>query len=334
MKIIYSDKNKYELKLMTYHELVLLYEKGDIVIPEWQRTLDQTKIDQITKYAKSNPNFFIFQTNPIQIISLTNDNGSYNFVIDGQHRLNAIIKNYELGVNNMIMVAYTYCSNLEEVANIYKMINIETPNMAIPFDEITKEFKQKSYIKLRQLLLEQYKEYFGTIKDKYRYSLDEFISKLRENKFLEYLEYVDLQETLEYLKLENDYFYDNYGYSKIIKHSIDNFYDREIGCIQAKIIFSLRRNNFIDYLFNNDIKPIHEQKYVKTKINKILREAVWKKCNGMCKICSKVILDKTNDYHCGHIKSEYNGGKTEINNLTVLCRSCNLSLGANDIPIL
>jgi hypothetical protein len=334
MKIIHSDKAKYELKLMLYHELVNLYNKSEIVIPSWQRTLDDTKINEISTYAKTNPNFFIFQTNPIQIISLTNSNGTYNFVVDGQHRLKAVIKNYDLGIDNYIMVAYTFCSTIQEVENIYKMINIDTPNMAIPFDEISKEFKKNSYVKLRFLINDQYKEYFGTNKDKYRYSLDEFVGLLRENKFLEYLEYEDLQETLEYLRLENNSFYDSYGYDKIISHSITTFYEKEIQSIQAKIIFTLRRNNFIDYLFNSGIKPIHQQKYVKTKISKPLRETVWKKYKGICKLCNKQIVDKENDYHCGHIKSEYNGGKTELNNLTVLCKKCNLELGANDILLI
>lgn len=332
MRLIYSEKNKYELKLMTYHELVNLYNKNEIIIPLWQRTLDETKIDDIAKYAKLNSNFFIFQTNPIQIISLANDNGTYNFVVDGQHRLKAVIKNHDLCVNYMIMVAYTYCSTMKEVEDIYKMINIETPNMAIPYDEISKDFKKTSYVKLRLLLHQQYREYFGSNKDKYRYSLDEFINILRENKFLEYLEYDELEETLEYLRLENNSFFDTYGYNKIISHSLNNFYEKEIFCIESKIIFTLKRNNFIEYLFTNNIKPKHEQKYVKTKISKILRDTVWKKDKGICKICTKLILDKENDYHCGHIQSEYNGGKTELNNLTVLCKKCNLELGANNIP--
>jgi hypothetical protein len=333
MKIIDIDKNKNELKKMTYHELINLYNNGDIVIPEWQRTLDDNKVFKIAQYAKTNPNFFIYQTNPIQIISLSNQNGTYNFVADGQHRLKAIIKNYEYGFDNNIMVAYTYCSTIEEIANIYKMINIETQDMAIPINEITNEFRKKSYIKLRQLLNEQYKNFFGTNKDKYRYSLDEYISILRENKFLEYISYDDLEETIGYLLLENHSFYYKYGYDKIIKHSIDNFYEKENENIQSKIIFSLRRNNFIEYLFNDNINPIHEKKYTKKKINKILRDKVWKTHGNICRLCNKQIIDKENDYHCSHIKSEYNGGKTELNNLIVLCKKCNLELGANDIPI-
>jgi hypothetical protein len=332
-KSIHND-NKSILKLLTYQQLTDLYIKKEIVIPEWQRSIDNNKVASIETFAKTNANFFIFQTNPIQIINLSNTNGTYNFIIDGQHRLMACINLYnKFGINNYIMLATTNCATIQEVKNIYETINIETTNMAIPFDEIEKDFKQQSYVKLRKILVEQYKDYFGTTKDKYRYSIDEFISTLRENKFLEYLTYSDVQETVEYIAIENQAFYDEYGYDKIIKHSTDSFYEKELVCIRSKIIFTLRRNNFIEYLFNYHVKPIHEKKMIKKKINKVLREQVWKRDKGICKICNKVITDKENEYHCSHIISEYNNGPTELKNLCVLCKKCNLQLGANNISL-
>jgi hypothetical protein len=332
-KAIHND-HKSILKLLTYQQLNDLYIKKEIVIPEWQRSIDTNKVNSIETFAKTNANFFIFQTNPIQIINLSNSNGTYNFIIDGQHRLQACINLFNKnGINNYIMLAVTNCANIQEVKQIYETINIETTNMAIPFDEIEKDFKQQSYIKIRKILVEQYKDYFGTNKDKYRYSIDEFVAKLRENKFLEYLTYTDIQETIEYLILENQAFYDEYGYDKIIKHSTDSFYEKEIICIRSKIIFTLRRNNFIDYLFHNDTKPIHEKKLLKKKINKVLREQVWKRDKGTCKLCHKMITDKENEYHCSHIISEYNNGLTELKNLCVLCKQCNLQLGSNNIPL-
>ena len=68
-------------------------------------------------------------------------------------------------------------------------------------------------------------------------------------------------------EIENQAFYDEYGYDKIIKHSTDSFYEKELLCIRSKIIFTLRRNNFIEYLFNNDVIPIHEKKMLKKKIH-------------------------------------------------------------------
>ena len=89
----------------------------------------------------------------------------------------------KFGINNYIMLATTNCATIQEVKNIYETINIETTNMAIPFDEIEKDFKQQSYVKLRKILVEQYKDYFGTTKDKYRYSIDEFIATLIFHQF-------------------------------------------------------------------------------------------------------------------------------------------------------
>ena len=80
-KSIHND-NKYILKLLTYQQLNDLYIKKEIVIPEWQRSIDNNKVASIETFAKTNANFFIFQTNPIQIINLSNTNRTYNFIIN------------------------------------------------------------------------------------------------------------------------------------------------------------------------------------------------------------------------------------------------------------
>ena len=37
-----------------------------------------------------------------------------------------------------------------------------------------------------------------------------------------------------------------------------------------------------------------------------------------------------NNFQCGHIISEYNGGPTRLSNLHPICRECNLSMGSKN----
>jgi 5-methylcytosine-specific restriction endonuclease McrA len=72
----------------------------------------------------------------------------------------------------------------------------------------------------------------------------------------------------------------------------------------------------------------------KTPIPKKVRTEVWKKrlgnvIEGKCYPCERLIT--FDDFHCGHIISERNGGRVHIDNLRPICRGCNLSMGTMDM---
>lgn len=63
-----------------------------------------------------------------------------------------------------------------------------------------------------------------------------------------------------------------------------------------------------------------------------LRNAVWNVSmggphvgSGPCFVCSKVINQQ--DFECGHIVSQFRGGKNILDNLRPICRTCNRSMG-------
>lgn len=65
-----------------------------------------------------------------------------------------------------------------------------------------------------------------------------------------------------------------------------------------------------------------------------LRIDVWDKYIGLdknshkCLCCLKNIIQfKPSTFHCGHIKSRYNGGSISIHNLRPICRKCNKEMG-------
>jgi len=83
-------------------------------------------------------------------------------------------------------------------------------------------------------------------------------------------------------------------------------------------------------------EPINEVieepiKYKKTPIPQSLRKAVWNTYIGReigetnCPVCKNSIISPF-EFHCGHIVAEIKGGKTCLENLRPICKSCNSSM--------
>lgn len=77
---------------------------------------------------------------------------------------------------------------------------------------------------------------------------------------------------------------------------------------------------------------IKNQRQPKKNIPVSLKRQVWSSCIGreigvaLCLCCNVIEIDKDN-FSCGHIVSEFNGGKLELSNLKPICMSCNSSIG-------
>lgn len=71
------------------------------------------------------------------------------------------------------------------------------------------------------------------------------------------------------------------------------------------------------------------------KIPKPVRTLVWNKYIGeekgigKCNVCGEEI--KVSNFECGHIISVADGGENIINNLVPICRSCNSSMGKENL---
>lgn len=89
-------------------------------------------------------------------------------------------------------------------------------------------------------------------------------------------------------------------------------------------------------------KPKGKTKPTKTKayaskrkpIPRELRSAVWTKYHqnkdqGKCYCCGEIIFNR--GWHCAHVISDVKGGETTIDNLRTTCRSCNLSMGDQNL---
>jgi len=84
---------------------------------------------------------------------------------------------------------------------------------------------------------------------------------------------------------------------------------------------------------NNNI--IKKTKKTKEKIPVTVKNTLWSlyfnnNLQGICQCCKTEIISK-NNFDCGHIISEKNGGKVHIENLKPICRACNSSMGTTDM---
>jgi hypothetical protein len=73
----------------------------------------------------------------------------------------------------------------------------------------------------------------------------------------------------------------------------------------------------------------------KEKIPSALRNTLWSTyfdniLNGICQCCKIENISK-NNFDCGHIISEKNGGTVTLKNLRPICRSCNSSMGIQNM---
>jgi len=85
----------------------------------------------------------------------------------------------------------------------------------------------------------------------------------------------------------------------------------------------------------NAVNSIEPKKAKKIPIRKVLKDLVWSKWIGddiarhSC-LCCGVNEIKMNQFHCGHIIAESNGGITSIENLKPICAHCNLSMSTDN----
>jgi hypothetical protein len=326
--IINETQNCIEYKL-TFKNIINLLDKNLLLIPPFQTEIDEDKIKMMIESYKKNPDYLIYK-NKIVIGYIIKSNNLY--IIDGNHRIEMIKKLYTEDINDYLIFCCYKIDNEKEMKNLFKEINKDS----YKYNEYISlnEFTENIYDLCKDYLYKNYSLYFAErkIEMQHRLTINEFLNKLVENKYINKFENVDL--LIKDLENNNKKFNKLIDYQEYFNENNDYFYKDEYNCVKDGKIYGLKNNNFIDYLINNNIIPEHKFKHKKKVISAKLRFQVWFKefgdnNSGKCPYnnCNNIINNYKNGFHCGHIISEYNSGDTDLKNLKPICLNCNLKMG-------
>ena len=344
--------NSCKFKILTNKHVRKYILNNTFKIPKFQRRIEEDKVNEIIdcfkENKKTNNNYFIHHGYTLSLCEIRGDFKEF-WVIDGQHRLEAINKLADYDFS--IIVRIKICKTMKDMQTDFKNININTkiPPIFTCFEE---GFLQSTLLSIKIELETGYKKCFSRNNKKSNRS-----NKMHINSFIQLFEINKIKQLYDRDKID----YGNYEYlldklfkinKKIIK-KFRNYEDKEkyhyyINKIDKNTIFqnqdddsifclSLNNINWIDNLYNNenDIKINAINKYKKKHIPKkikieVLNRDFGKESNvGKCYVCKDKIYRE--DVHIGHIIPEHSGGKTITKNLKAICAKCNLSMGTRNM---
>lgn len=321
------NENKYYETYPTFGDIS---NSNKLKTPRCQAELNENKVtEMIQEYKKDK---YKFKMKDTIIIGVLHD---MPFLVDGQHRIEMakrLIKDKSLSNYDIELEDFRFCyyivNNQKELRELFNSVNKDSIKNEwwINTDEQTQvsidQFKMHIKKKFNN------KGTFPRSKHQYKYTLNEICQLCKKHNLFNNTNPNTLANDI--IKKNDDLiqkYYTNYNETK--------YYSEDNKCIKNnKNLFLLKNINFFDY-FAKDEPLYHKEKLKKKSIPKILKDKCWEltyenKDAVICPIphCGKQ-LNKydTSTWHAGHIISECNGGKTEINNLRPICKDCNLSMG-------
>lgn len=328
---IYSSNNYYETKV-SFSTIYNNPKIKNIEKPNYQGALNIDKVDKMIQEYQQNP-LFIRPKNKITIGIFCDT----FYIIDGQHRIEMVNRLYELNNNiddNLIFCWFKF-NNDEDMMNLFNSLNKDsTKNKFYIKQSKLNQININSFVKL---LKERLNIYFS--KKKSTNGKIKTIEELRDDliKIDFFSSDARPEELYQFIIKKNNDFYNENRYQINIEKNPDTFYKDEQRHINDKIILSLKNNNFIKWLNNSENNnPFHINKKGKRRINRKTKLSCWDKefdtNTNICPIknCSVELNKNENNWHAGHIISEYNGGSIDISNLRPICIKCNSAMGTKN----
>ena len=330
---------------VSIHDLI---KNNEIIIPEFQRIINNNKIKEIVDYQlsyKKKHNCFNFLGTLIfcKLQDKTNNSIIY-YLIDGQHRYESMKKLVHDYSHEFPVYIQSICvNNIEEMRHHYSIINKNTPLPELSYEIIDKD---------KQILQDVY-DYFQEKypKDIWSYKLRTHRPRIFVNAFQETIMYIynNLKNIIHkpsiLIQIIEDYnnILSERNIESFVKVSPSMFETAQKWNFYLGLYTYKHEQDYcfdwakqiVEYKTGTKIKNISKPRK-KRSISKSLSDAVWVKYMGQdsarayCLICNNNIISRfsgNNKFHCGHIQSEANGGSINIDNLLPICSTCNTSMG-------
>jgi len=309
--IKYLSSNTYEIAMFFKHDSVyyvfqeikkLLINKTFIV----QNISSQILNDNYDEIKEINNNvqsiLYKFSLNKQLFEIFTKYNNNYKKLIEENNEYNNLINNYENIINN-----YDYNHTLK--INNYQNkqdFTINNINNYLLYYHTEKKFIYEDYLKIYNFL----HSYINNLND-----IETMIQSheiLKEINKKDDIKKINKKDKIKINKKEDN---------KEINKKEDN---KEIN-----------KKDKIKINKKEDVKEINK-KDKKKSIPLSLKRNVWNKYIGeaigktLCLCCKLTEISQLN-FSCGHIISEFNGGKIKLDNLKPICCSCNSSIGTKNM---
>lgn len=334
IKRIHGD-NDFACYLINPEIMIKYITNNIIIVPKFQRELDNCKIENIERYFKKeqrkNNNIFNYQNFAIAFYKIDKKNNY--LLVDGQHRIEAIKKllnenDYENKIKE-IRVTIKNCEDYNDCCKYFTNININS-DMEPIYKALQDPFNQKLIVDLKQNIKNLYFNGFSPYKNNnIYYHLDEFIDMFQQKKllntnFLDSNNQIIIEKILDKLKDFNIIIQKN-------TKDINQLYNKKTiyKLKKTNIYFSLKSVNLID-MFKGDNLIMEKNISNSDNFTEKLKRKVWNRSfsninDGNCFCCDTQI--SFNDFECGYIIPQINGGKKILENLKPICECCKLCIG-------
>lgn len=321
-------------------ELLRLDRK--IELPYNQRICDNMKVKEIIDYQQT----YYKNHNKFNFLGLINFHycfkDSVYYLIDGQHRYEAIKKLANIYQEFPILIEMVFINSPEEMVDNYNIINKNTELPPIS-DSINIEIHKK--------IFKYYEEKFNTLwslkkspkrpninKNDFQGAISFLLEKLPDtihNNLIDIIDDYNIKmgqweinkfPNIKNLKNPEDIFEkcrDNECYFGMFNHLGEEYH--------YQWVINIIKNETGEEIFINK-----KTKYKKKSIPKGVKNSSWKKYIGQsigeisCPVCNINKISQMS-FHAGHITSEVQGGDLSIKNILPICQECNLSMGTQNL---
>ena len=314
----------------------------DITIPNEQRIMDVSKVDEIIEYQQLyNKKYNSF--NFMGVINIHLCNNIY-YLVDGQHRYNALKKLTYMGYELIdVCIELVKVNSIDELKRNYTLINKNTPLPEFP-ESIDKNIPET----VARNLFEKFPDIWSQSNTKRVRR-----PHLNKNDFQEALgiltEKLKIESSIKLQTLLEDYntklsqwdvtHYPNYKSSKN-----ELYLKIQKKCQKTKMYLGLftHKSNDYDYDWVKNIikdetgeditisKPKSTSK-ANAKVPQSIRKQSWHQNIGESVGLAKCICCNINDisqlkFEAGHIQPKSKGGSNTVDNLIPICGECNRSM--------
>lgn len=341
-------------RIDTYIDITTLFELKDknYTIPNFQRIINTQKVNEIVdiqeKYVKQENNFQFHQS--LIFVEMSKYKTSEAYLIDGQHRLDALENLYNRGYKNQyIPITVIQCETFDDVNRIFNEIN---KNSEMP--EYIFECKPKENVSIKLICKHFFHKYKHVWKENSKHPQRPYMSKNLFQDALYYLiklfekyklDYPDEKTIIDMIEDQNSVIENNITtyihrkYTSNPSNIINKAY--RVGCFLGivPIYHHDMKYEWVIHCFTSytgiqmekdkDVRSIRKsRKKIPTGQKTILWNTYFGKQHGChkCWCCNRNEISQL-EFDAGHIVSNADGGGDTIENLRPICRSCNSSMG-------